>query len=121
MYISEQKESKINEDVNGNRKLFWKEVSNAKGRKVESCSRIKDGNRRLAQGEDEVRRIWKKYFQDLYNINTEEQFAVQMCGFDKIWRGNYFVGEPKERADVEVKMASSRMERQQVRMRSQVK
>ena len=30
-------------DVNGNRKLFWKEVSNAERGKVESCSRIKDG------------------------------------------------------------------------------
>ena len=44
----------MNEDVNGNKKLFWKEVSNMKGGKVESCSRIKDGNGRLAQGEDEV-------------------------------------------------------------------
>ena len=52
----------MNEDVNGNKKVFWKEVSNAKGRKVESCSRMKDGSRRLAQGEDEVRRIWKEYF-----------------------------------------------------------
>ena len=43
----------MNKDVNGNRKLFWKEVSNAKGGKVESCRRIKDGNGRLAQGEDE--------------------------------------------------------------------
>ena len=34
----------MNEDVNGNRKLFWKEVSNVKRGKVESCSRIKDGN-----------------------------------------------------------------------------
>ena len=34
---------KMNEDVNENRKLFWKEVSNAKRGKVESCSRIKDG------------------------------------------------------------------------------
>ena len=34
------------EDVNGNRKLFWKEVSNTKGGKVESCSRVKDGNKR---------------------------------------------------------------------------
>ena len=40
--------------MNGNRKLFWKEVSNAKGGKVENCSRIKNGNGRLAQGEDEV-------------------------------------------------------------------
>ena len=47
----------MNEDLSGNRKLFWKEVGNAKAGKVESCSRIKDGNERLAQGEDEVRRI----------------------------------------------------------------
>ena len=40
----------MNEDSNGNRKLFWKSVRNAKGGKVESCSRIKDGNESLAQG-----------------------------------------------------------------------
>ena len=40
----------MNEDVNENMKLFWKEVSNAKGAKVESCHRIKDGNERLVQG-----------------------------------------------------------------------
>ena len=57
----------MNEDVNGDRKLFWKEVRNAKGGKVESCSRIKDGNGRLAQGEDEVLGI---YLEDLYNIDT---------------------------------------------------
>ena len=53
----------MNKDVSGNRKLFRKEVSNAKGGKeasnakggkVESCSRIKDGNGRLPQEEDEV-------------------------------------------------------------------
>ena len=52
--VNEQFGRKVNEDVNGNRKLFWKEVSNAKGGKVESCYRIKDGNGRLAQGEEEV-------------------------------------------------------------------
>ena len=45
--INEQFLRKMNEDVNGNRILFWKEVSNAKGRKVESCSRVKDGNGRI--------------------------------------------------------------------------
>ena len=34
---------KINQDVNGNRKLLWKEVSNVKGGKVESSSRMKMG------------------------------------------------------------------------------
>ena len=42
--VSEQFRRKMNEDVNGNSKLVWKEVNNVKGRKVESCSRIKDGN-----------------------------------------------------------------------------
>ena len=58
--VSEKFGRKMNEDMNGNRKLFWKKVSNAKGGKVESCSRVRDGNRRLAQGEDKVRGIWKK-------------------------------------------------------------
>ena len=60
--VNEQFGRKMNEDVNGNRKLFWKEMSNAKGGKVESCSRVKDGNGRLAQGEDGARKIWKEYF-----------------------------------------------------------
>ena len=52
--INKQFGRKMNEDVNRNRKLFWKEVSNVKGGKGKSCSRIRDGNGRLAQGEDEV-------------------------------------------------------------------
>ena len=51
MYMSEhvngQFGRKRNENVNGNRKLFWKEISNEKGRKVWICSKIKDGNGRL--------------------------------------------------------------------------
>ena len=53
------------------------------------CSRIKDGSERLAQGEDEVRNIWKEYFEHPYNIDTQEQMAVHMSGFDGIQRGNY--------------------------------
>ena len=45
--VNEQFGRKRKEDVNGNRKLFWKEVNNAKVEKVESCSSIKDGNGRL--------------------------------------------------------------------------
>ena len=44
--VNEQFGRKMDEDVNGNRILFWKEVSNARGGKVESCSRIKNGNGR---------------------------------------------------------------------------
>ena len=44
----------MNQDVNRNRKLFWKEVSKVNGGKAESCSKIKDGNRRLVLEEAEV-------------------------------------------------------------------
>ena len=55
--IQEQFGRKMNRDVNGNRKLFWKEVSNSNAGKVENSYRIKDGNGRLALQEVEVRRI----------------------------------------------------------------
>ena len=51
--VNEQFGRKMNDDVNGNRKLFWK-VSNVKRGKVESYSRVKDRNWRLAQGKDEM-------------------------------------------------------------------
>ena len=38
------------------------------GVKLDSSNRIKDGNERLAVGEEEIRRIWKDYFKDRYLI-----------------------------------------------------
>ena len=71
------------------------------GSEVESCSRIKDGNGRLAQGgvkhEGFGRSILKIYIYD-----TQEHVAVHMCGFDGIWRGNYFRGESTGRVKVRV-------------------
>ena len=46
--VNEQFERKMNEDMTANEKLFLEEVSNAKGGKVESYSRVKDGDGRLA-------------------------------------------------------------------------
>ena len=100
---NEQFGRKLNETVNGNRKLFWKVVCNAKGGNVENCSRIKDWNGRLAQGADEVRRISKEYFEDLYDIDTQEQVAVHMYGLDGARRGNYFGWELIRRTEVEVR------------------
>ena len=49
----------MNEDVNGDRNMFWKEVRNAKGEKVESCTRIKDGNAELCGGRVYVKGLMK--------------------------------------------------------------
>ena len=105
--VQEQFGRKINQDVNGNGKLFWKEVSKVNGRKVENFNRIKDGNGRLAQGEDEVRKIWKEYFEDLYNIYNQEQVALNICSFDGIRGSNCFGREPIVRACVRVKGGES--------------
>ena len=51
-----------------------------------------------------MRRIWKEYFEDLYNIYTQEQVAIHMCGFYGIRKSNYFGGEPIGRAEVEVRV-----------------
>ena len=53
--------------------------------------------------EAEVRRIWK-YYEDLYNRDTQEQLPSHMYGFDGVRRGNYFGGEPVRRTEVEVRV-----------------
>ena len=62
----------MNQDVKRNRKLFWKEVIKTNVGKMDSCSRIKDVDGRLALKEVKVRRVWNDYFEDLYDNNTQE-------------------------------------------------
>ena len=52
--VNKQFGRKMNQDVNGNGKLFWKKVIKEDRGKVESCSKIKDRNGRLATGEYEA-------------------------------------------------------------------
>ena len=51
-----------------------------------------------------MRKIWKDYFEDLYNLVTQEEVAVHMYGFGGIRRGNYFGGEPIGRVKVDVRV-----------------
>ena len=95
---------KMNQDVNGNTKLFLKEVSKANVGKVKNSNRIKDGNGRLVLEEADVQRIWKEYYEDLYNIDTQKQVVVHMCGFDGVRRGNYFGREPIRRKEGEARV-----------------
>ena len=51
-----------------------------------------------------MRWIWKDYFGDLYNIETQEQVTVYVCGFDGVQRSNYFEGEPIKRNEEEARV-----------------
>ena len=96
--IQEQFERKMNYDVNGNRKLFWKKVSEANGGKVENFNRIKDGNGRIIL-KKEARNIWKDHFKD-----TQEQDEVHKYGFDSVAKDFYFGEEPISRMKIEVRV-----------------
>ena len=47
----------MNQDVSGNRTLFWKETGKGDGGKVKSCYSIKDRTGSLEEGSDDVRKI----------------------------------------------------------------
>ena len=66
---------------------------------MESWSRINYRHVRLAMGEVEVQKILKEFFEDLYNIDTQEQDSVHIYGFDGAQRGNYFEGETIRRTE----------------------
>ena len=50
--------------------------------------RIKDGSRWLAMGEDNVRKTYKEYFENLFNVDTEEKDTVNICGILKVQEGD---------------------------------
>ena len=50
---------------------------------------MKDGNGRMPLGGDGETRIWKEYFEDLYNTDTQKEVAVHIWGFDGVQTDNY--------------------------------
>ena len=89
MEVNGQFGRKLNQDIDGNKKLFRKEVSKVNGGNVKSCSRIKDGNGRLAMGRMKYERSGRIILRN-YITDTQKPVAVHVCGFDGIQRCNYF-------------------------------
>ena len=52
-----------------------------------------NGSGRLVQGEDKAQNIWKEYFEDLFNIDTQEEVVVNMCGLEVVTSPNSIRGE----------------------------
>ena len=65
MEVNERFGKKMNQDVNGYKKLFWKEVVKWKSEKMGICSKIKYKTGSLGLGDYDVQETWKKYFEDL--------------------------------------------------------
>ena len=77
----------MNQDVDRNRKLFYKEASKVNRGKVDSCNRINYRNGKLALAKDEYNEYGRIILR-IYIIDTQEQVAIHICGFDGVQRGN---------------------------------
>ena len=44
----------------------------------------------MEMGDNKVCRMWREYFEDLYNMDTQKQVSVHMCGFNVVQRSIFF-------------------------------
>ena len=58
--------------------------------------------RKFQQNKKQNWEAWKEYFEDMYNMVTEEQVALNVRHFDGAKKGNYSEGEPIYTTEVEV-------------------
>ena len=80
---------KMNDDLNGNVKLFWKEVRKANGSTKSGCKRIKGRDGSMLIEEEDVKNRWREYFESLFNVRANADINVNMCGFGGVRRSLY--------------------------------
>ena len=90
--VNEQFGRKMNGDVQGNRKFFWKEVRKLKKESTGNVQKIMNGNGAFVNDEMEVRKVWSEHFESLHNVGINEEVIVSVCGFDGV-RRNRSVGD----------------------------
>src|SRR5678816_1679135 len=88
--VNEQFGRRMNEDIQGNRKLFWKEARKVKNENKGNLLRIMNRDGAFVTDEMDVRGVWKEHFENLHNINSNDEVIVNVCGFDGARRNRYF-------------------------------
>ena len=77
-------------------------MSKAKGGELENCSRIKDGNGRLAAGENVCARLRRSALR-ICIIRIQKRVKFITFDYDGARRGNYLGAEPVRRNDMKVR------------------
>ena len=85
---------------------------------MENCSRVKA---KITMEEDDVRELWKGYFEDLYILGIEEQIIVSICSFKGARMHNCFRREPVNKDEEKARVTKLIMVEEEVRMRLQEK
>ncbi len=61
--VDEEFGSKLSQNFNENKKLFWKEVKKARGGEKSGDVRMRGEDGELVGGKSELKEIWKSYFE----------------------------------------------------------
>src|SRR5678815_1288391 len=91
--VNEQFGRRMNEDIQGNRKLFWKEARKVKNENKGNLLRIMNRDGAFVTDEMDVRGVWKEHFENLHNFGSNEEVIVNVSGFDGARRNMYFGDE----------------------------
>ena len=75
-----------------------------KGKGNVVCMRVKRILKSSFERESDFRENWKEYFEDLYKADIEEQVTVIIWGFKGDRRGNYLMGEPLGKTELEARV-----------------
>ena len=79
----------MNQDVSGDKNGSEKVVGKVKNGKMEHCIRLKYRTGKVVNERIMCERLGE-YFEDLYNVDTEDQFTCNTCDYNYIRRNNYF-------------------------------
>src|SRR5678816_3945389 len=91
---------RMNEDIQGNRKLFWKEARKVKNENRGNLLIIMNRDGAFVADQMDVRGVWRKYFENLHNIGSNEEVIVNGCRFDGARRNRYFGDEVISKVEV---------------------
>src|SRR5678815_67152 len=77
--VNKQFGRRMNGDIQGNRKLFWKEARKVKNENKGNLLRIMNRDGVFVTDEIDVRGVWKEHFENLYNIGSNKEVIVTVC------------------------------------------
>jgi len=91
---------RMTNDMNGNIKLFWKEVKKARGCVANGSEKVKDASGRMLLRDNDVKERWKEYFEELLNVEMQDQIVVNEYGLQDLNRSEYLGCEAVRKEEV---------------------
>ena len=71
---------RISDNFRENKKMFWKEVNEARKANEIISESVKDKNGRVVSGKEDVRNRWKEYFGELLNVEDDRVAELTIFG-----------------------------------------